>query len=104
MKRIGLIIILFMVCSNFSLAQEEKKYFHLGVIPYQVLLRSSGIYAGLDLTKGISIEYRPTYTIATRFSNWGGFYLNSVPPARFLVFRDLTLPSPGERVIQNSGK
>lgn len=43
---------------------NEVRYFHIGIIPYQLLSRSSGIYIRYDL-KNIGIEYRPTYTYAT---------------------------------------
>ena len=46
--------------------EEEGRYFHVGIIPYQVLSRSSGAYFGYDF-KRFSVELRPTYTYATDF-------------------------------------
>ncbi|HEX7413217.1 MAG TPA: hypothetical protein VF411_04155 [Bacteroidia bacterium] len=43
---------------------DTSNYFHIGIIPYQVLTRSSGIYIRYDFKK-FAIEYRPTYTYAT---------------------------------------
>lgn len=42
-------------------------YLHIGIIPYEVLSRSSGLYIGYDF-KNISLEYRPTYTYATNLN------------------------------------
>ncbi|MGZ3861942.1 MAG: hypothetical protein ACXVPN_07170 [Bacteroidia bacterium] len=45
---------------------DTSKYFHIGLIPYQVLSRSLGGYAGFDFKKYI-IELRTTYTRATNY-------------------------------------
>lgn len=45
---------------------DTTQYIRFGIIPYQVLSRSFGIYVGMDLKK-VSFEYRTTYTYATRF-------------------------------------
>jgi hypothetical protein len=47
-----------------NLKRDTNTYFHIGIIPYQLLSRSSGIYIRYDF-KGIGIEYRPTYTYTT---------------------------------------
>jgi hypothetical protein len=55
----------------------------VGVIPYQFLSRSSGAYVCHDF-KSFSLEYRPTYTWATKYINsmWSGdntiFYYQGV--------------------------
>ncbi len=44
---------------------DTIKCLHIGIIPYQFLTRSSGIYFRYDFKK-LSLEYRPTYTYATK--------------------------------------
>lgn len=48
---------------------------NIGVIPYQILTRSTGIYAGFNC-KWFSVEYRPTYTIPTRALDMGYWSTN----------------------------
>ncbi len=43
---------------------DTTKCFHIGIIPYLFLTRSSGIYLRYDLKK-FALEYRPSYTYAT---------------------------------------
>lgn len=59
MKKIGFFFIIF---SFFLQAQNDYKFKRLGIIPYQFLSRSTGLYASYDF-KYFSVEYRPTYTI-----------------------------------------
>ena len=46
---------------------ESDRYLHVGIIPYQLLTRSSGLYMRYDF-KQMSLEYRPTYTYAFNFA------------------------------------
>ena len=48
---------------SLPLNMGSDNYFHIGIIPYQLLTRSSGLYVRYDF-KNISVEYRPTYTYA----------------------------------------
>lgn len=43
---------------------DTNRYFHIGIIPYQLLTRSSDLYVGYDFKK-VGIEWRPSYTYAT---------------------------------------
>jgi hypothetical protein len=46
---------------------DTVSYFHVGIIPYQILTRSSGIYVRYDYKK-FGFEYKPTYTFATNLA------------------------------------
>jgi len=49
---------------SYKQISDLPRYFHVGIIPYQLFSRSSGFYIGYDF-KHIALEYRPTYTFAT---------------------------------------
>lgn len=51
---------------------DTSRYLHIGIIPYQILSRSTGIYIGMDLKKKSALEYRLTYTCATKFVYYAG--------------------------------
>ena len=55
---------------------DTTKCFHAGIIPYQFLTRSSGVYVRYDF-KTFALEYRPTYTYAT----------NMEPQTSFPIFK-----------------
>ena len=46
---------------------EPIKKFHIGIIPYQLFSRSSGLYVGYNFNAHYSLEYRPTYTFSELF-------------------------------------
>lgn len=74
-----LTIFIFLFCINLIKSQDYSKKtpktnLHLGIIPYQLFSRSSGIYCGLSKGK-IGLEYRPTYTYATNY--WSMFMSSS---------------------------
>ena len=50
--------------------EDSCRYFRIGIIPYQFLTRSSGIYVGFKFKK-LEIEYRPTYTYTTDYNGVG---------------------------------
>lgn len=54
--------------NSFSLLRNPIRI-HFGVIPYQILSRSSGLYFSYKINDLFSVEYRPTYTYATRYYN-----------------------------------
>jgi len=56
---------------------DTVKYVHYGIIPYQFLTRSSGLYLRFDLKK-ISLEYRLTYTYA--FASVNNYVTGGVLP------------------------
>src|ERR1700752_717391 len=49
----------------------SNRYFRIGVIPYQFLSRSSGIYFNYEFKKYM-VEYRLTYTYATNYFYFAG--------------------------------
>ncbi len=70
MKKLILIIIICFLGTQYTEAQNKDtlKTIHIGVIPYQFLSRSCGVYINKTTLHGkFSFEYRPTYTIATNF-------------------------------------
>lgn len=67
MKRVTIIILLLILCIS-GYAKDSTRVFKVGIIPYQFLSRSTGAYVGYDF-KHFSLEYRPTYTIATHYIN-----------------------------------
>ncbi len=56
-------------CFGSMLGQDSARFLRMGIIPYQLFSRSTGAYVGYDLNRWASLEYRPTYTIATGYIN-----------------------------------
>lgn len=60
--------------------KDTSSCFRIGLIPYQLLSRSSGAYFNYQYKK-IVIEFRPTYTYATK--NLGLSYFFDIPHDRY---------------------
>lgn len=67
---------------------------HIGIIPYQLLTRSSALYVRYDFKK-MSLEYRPSYTYATNinqqqifpvFFYYDNFYFQGINNSLILYF------------------
>src|SRR5207249_2686739 len=68
MRKIKFLFLIAFFSISFLVGQDTASYFRVGVIPYQLLSRSSGAYAGKDFG-WFSLEFRATYTIPTKYIN-----------------------------------
>jgi hypothetical protein len=61
---------------------NTQKYLAFGIIPYQILSRSSGAYVSIKAATNLLIDYRYTYTFQTQILS------NSVPYTKFFYLGD----------------
>ena len=86
MKKNQLLLVFsfFFFFSKAQIDSNATSKLHIGIIPYQFLSRSSGLYVRYDF-ENTSLEFRPTYTYATNILtstlipfNYDNFYFQGI--------------------------
>lgn len=104
MKRLRLLLL---ICSaGNSGAQSGGKSVRIGLVPYQLLARSSGVYVSFKTEKSY-FEYRPTYTYCTNYQSMfqpkaDFFFFRGINQNLVFKFNNNTLPHTRFLLIQRT--